>query len=53
VVNILVKEVMSNHLKNGYSNHIFKFISKFYEELDLKNSILDVGCGHYRNLKFL
>ncbi|MCY6485890.1 class I SAM-dependent methyltransferase [Clostridium aestuarii] len=51
MVNILVEEIMSNHLKDGYSNHLFKFISRFYEELDLKNSILDIGCGHYRNLK--
>ncbi len=42
---------MANHLKDGYSSHVFKFISKFYKDLNLDNSILDVGCGHYRNLK--
>lgn len=48
---ILVKEVLANHLKYGYSDHVFKFISKFHKEFNLDNSIIDVGCGHFRNLK--
>jgi tellurite methyltransferase len=45
------EEVISNHLKHGYSNYIFLFLKKYNEEVFIGNKILDVGAGHYRNLK--
>lgn len=45
------EEIMSNHLKNGYSNYVFLFIKKHNNDLFINDKILDVGAGHYRNLK--
>lgn len=44
-------KLISNHLTKGYSSYVFKFISKHYINLNIDNTILDVGCGNYRNLK--
>lgn len=43
---------INNHLKKHYSNYNLSFLKKYYPELNLTNKILDVGTGHYRNLKF-
>ncbi|NFA44468.1 class I SAM-dependent methyltransferase [Clostridium botulinum] len=42
--------LVSNHLKTGYSNYNLFFLKHYYQDLNLNNKILDVGCGHYRNL---
>lgn len=42
--------LINNHLKEGYSDYNLLFLKKYYQELNLNNKILDVGCGHYRNL---
>lgn len=42
---------INNHLRNGYSDFNLLFLKKYYSDLDLKNKILDVGTGHFRNLK--
>lgn len=42
---------INNHLRDGYSDFNVLFLKKYYSELDLKNKILDVGAGHFRNLK--
>lgn len=42
--------LINNHLKTGYSNYNLFFLKHYYQELSLSNKILDVGCGHYRNL---
>lgn len=42
--------LISNHLKQGYSKYNLFFLKHYYQELNLDNKILDIGCGHYRNL---
>ena len=42
--------LINNHLKTGYSDYNIFFLRNYYQELNLSNKILDVGCGHYRNL---
>lgn len=42
--------LINNHLKTGYSNYNLFFLKHYYQELNLNNKILDIGCGHYRNL---
>ena len=42
---------MSNHLKNGYSNYNLLFLKRYSKELNKNNKVLDVGTGHFRNLK--
>lgn len=44
--------LINNHLKEGYSDYNLLFLKRHHEELNLNNKILDVGCGHYRNLYF-
>lgn len=41
-----------NHLKNGYSDFLFKSLYKLRHELP-KGKVIDVGCGHGRNLSLL
>lgn len=43
-------KLINNHLKFGYSDYNLLFIKRYYRELSLGDKILDVGCGHYRNL---
>lgn len=45
--------LINNHLKTGYSDYLLLFIKRYYKELELSNMVLDVGCGHYRNLYLL
>ena len=45
--------LLNNHLKRGYSTYNLLFLKKFSNDINLNNKILDVGCGHYRNLFFL
>ena len=42
---------MSNHLKDGYSSYNLLFLKRYCEELNKNYKVLDVGTGHYRNLK--
>ncbi|GEM_PF-863953 len=43
---------INNHLRNHYSNYNLLFLKRYYSELNIKdNKILDVGTGHFRNLK--
>lgn len=42
--------LINNHLKEGYSDYNLLFLKRYNQELNLNNKILDVGCGHYRNL---
>lgn len=44
-------KIITNHLTNHYSDFVFQFLLNYGKELDPKIKILDVGCGHYRNLK--
>lgn len=41
---------INNHLRNGYSDYNLFFLKNYHDELNLDNKILDIGCGHYRNL---
>lgn len=41
---------INNHLRNGYSDYNLLFLKKYHTELNLNDEILDIGCGHYRNL---
>lgn len=45
--------LVNNHLKQGYSSYNLLFLKKYSNELNLNNKILDLGCGHYRNLLLL
>lgn len=42
--------MINNHLRDGYSDYNLLFLKKHHNDLNLDNTILDVGCGHYRNL---
>ena len=42
--------LINNHLKNGYSDYNLLFLKKYVDEIKLSDKILDVGCGHFRNL---
>lgn len=44
--------LINNHLKEGYSDYNLLFLKRYHMDLNLNNKILDVGCGHYRNLYF-
>lgn len=48
---MLSKKRIANNLTNGYSDLVFSFLKKYYKDLSLNDKVLDVGCGHYRNLK--
>lgn len=41
-----------NHLKNGYSDFLFQSLYKNRKQLK-KGCVIDVGCGHGRNLTLL
>lgn len=43
-------KMINNHLRDGYSDYNLLFLKRYNHELNLDNTILDVGCGHYRNL---
>lgn len=42
--------LINNHLKAGYSDYNLLFVKRYYKELSLNDKILDIGCGHFRNL---
>lgn len=42
--------LINNHLKGGYSDYNLLFVKRYHKELSLRDKILDIGCGHYRNL---
>jgi len=43
---------INNHLRNHYSNYNLLFLKRYFSELNIKdNKILDVGTGHFRNLR--
>ena len=46
------KKYRYNHLKNGYSDFLFQMLYKYRGWLT-KGPVLDVGCGHGRNLALL
>lgn len=41
-----------NHLKNGYSDFLFQSLYKYRSDLK-RGCVVDVGCGHGRNLALL
>lgn len=43
-------KLINNHLRNGYSDYNLFFLKKYFNQVNLSDNILDVGCGHYRNL---
>lgn len=45
-----MSKIINNHLRNGYSDYNLLFLKRYHNDLDLSNKILDIGCGHYRNL---
>jgi SAM-dependent methyltransferase len=42
---------INNHLRNHYSDYNLLFLKRYFNELNIKDKILDVGTGHFRNLK--
>lgn len=38
------------HLRNKYSDYVFLFLKRYIDELNIKNKIMDIGAGHFRNL---
>ena len=42
---------MCNNLKSGYSRYNLLFLKKYSRDLNRNNNVLDVGAGHFRNLK--
>lgn len=42
---------INNHLRNHYSNYNLLFLKRYFNELNIKDKVLDVGTGHFRNLK--
>ncbi|HEY8889177.1 MAG TPA: class I SAM-dependent methyltransferase [Clostridium sp.] len=46
-----MRTIMCNHLQNGYSDYNLLFLKKYSCELNKNNKVLDVGAGHFRNLK--
>ncbi|WP_194192673.1 class I SAM-dependent methyltransferase [Clostridium chrysemydis] len=47
---VSMSKLINNHLRNGYSDYNLMFLKRYIDTLDSTNTILDVGCGHYRNL---
>ncbi|MGL6184385.1 MAG: class I SAM-dependent methyltransferase [Clostridium chrysemydis] len=45
-----MSKLINNHLRDGYSNYNLLFLKRYVDELSLEDKILDVGCGHFRNL---
>ena len=45
-----ISKLINNHLRDGYSDYNLLFLKKYVNELNTNYKILDVGCGHYRNL---
>lgn len=46
-----MRTIMCNHLQNGYSNYNLLFLKRYSCELNKNSKVLDVGAGHFRNLK--
>ncbi|MBU3174409.1 class I SAM-dependent methyltransferase [Clostridium estertheticum] len=46
-----MRTIMCNHLQNGYSNYNLLFLKRYSSELNKNSKVLDVGAGHFRNLK--
>ena len=43
---------INNHLRNHYLNYNLLFLKRYFSESNIKdNKILDVGTGHFRNLR--
>lgn len=42
---------INNHLHNHYSDYNLLFLKRYLSELNINNKILDVGTGHFRNLR--
>lgn len=51
-LNYMNKKYRYNHLKNGYSDFLMHTLYKYKESLK-PGLVVDVGCGHGRNLKLL
>lgn len=45
-----MSKLINNHLRNGYSEYNLMFLKRYIDTLNSNNTILDIGCGHYRNL---
>lgn len=43
----------ANQLKRGYSSYLLRILAQTATDLMAEDSILDVGCGHLRNLTLL
>ena len=42
---------MCNGLRSGYSSYNLLFLKRYYQELNKDYKVLDVGTGHFRNLR--
>lgn len=45
-----ISKLINNHLRDGYSDYNLLFLKRYVNDLNINYKILDVGCGHYRNL---
>lgn len=45
-----ISKLINNHLRDGYSDYNLLFLKRYVNNLNTNYKILDVGCGHYRNL---
>lgn len=45
------REMQINHLRNHYSDYVFKFIKKYIDEINTDMRVADIGAGHLRNLR--
>ncbi|HEY5587873.1 MAG TPA: class I SAM-dependent methyltransferase [Candidatus Paceibacterota bacterium] len=46
-----MRTIMCNLLQSGYSNYNLFFLKRYSSELNKNSKVLDVGAGHFRNLK--
>lgn len=45
-----ISKLINNHLRDGYSDYNLLFLKRYIDEIKITDKVLDIGCGHYRNL---
>lgn len=51
MVLFMKRDMQVNHLRNHYSKYLFMFIKRYVDELNVNMKIVDIGAGHFRNMK--